>query len=59
MHKVIAAFSFVIATMWTVIAIAEGMRDGGLAVVVASAMLAAAFGFAGYRLLTKPPARFS
>lgn len=58
MHRFIAAFSFVIATMWAVIAVAEGVGGGGGAVVVVAALLSAAFTFAGYRLLTRPPQRF-
>ena len=58
MHKIIAAFSFVVATMWVVIVVAEIVNDGPTAVVVTSAALAAAFLFAGYRLLRHPPARF-
>ena len=58
MHKIIAAFSFVVATMWMVIVVAEVGNDGPTAVIVTSAALAAAFGFAGYRLLRNPPARF-
>ena len=58
MHKIIAAFSFVVATMWIVIVVAEVIGDGPVAVIVTSAALAAAFLFAGYRLLRHPPARF-
>ena len=58
MHRIIAAFSFVVATMWIVIVVAEVNNDGPVAVIVTSAALAGAFGFAGYRLLRHPPARF-
>ena len=58
MHKIVAAFSFVVATMWIVIVVAEIANDGAIAVIVTSAALAAAFLFAGYRLLRHPPARF-
>ena len=58
MHRIIAAFSFVVATMWIVIVVAEIGNDGPVAVIVTSAALAAAFLFAGYRLLRHPPARF-
>lgn len=58
MHKIVAAFSFVVATMWIVIVVAEVGSGGPAAVIVTSAALAAAFGFAGYRLLRNPPARF-
>ena len=58
MHKLIAAFSFVVATMWIVIVVAEIINEGALAVIITSAALAAAFLFAGYRLLRHPPARF-
>ncbi len=53
-----AAFSFLVGTMWVVIVIAEVLNDGAPAVIVTSGALAAAFGFAGYRLLRHPPARF-
>lgn len=58
MHRLVAAFSFVVATMWIVIVVAEIVNDGPVAVIVTSAALAAAFLFAGYRLLRHPPARF-
>jgi hypothetical protein len=58
MHRIVAAFSFVVATMWIVIVVAELANDGAVAVVVTSGALAAAFLFAGYRLLRHPPARF-
>ncbi len=58
MHRVVAAFCFIVATMWIVIVVAETLNDGPVAVIVISAALAAAFGFAGYRLLRNPPARF-
>ncbi len=58
MHRIVSAFSFVVAAMWIVIVIAEILNDGPLAVIVTSGALAAAFGFAGYRLLRHPPARF-
>lgn len=58
MHRIVAAFSFVVATMWIVIVIAEIVDDGPIAVIVTSTVLAAAFAFAGYRLLRHPPARF-
>ena len=58
MHKVIAAFSFIVASMWIVIAIAELSGPGGPLVAIVSAVLAATFLFAGWRLLTKPPERF-
>lgn len=58
MHRIIAAFAFIVGTMWFVIAIAELLGDGGVAVVAISFALSAAFDFAGYRLLTKPPERF-
>lgn len=57
MHRIVAAFSFVVATMWIVIVVAEIANDGPVAVIVTSVALAAAFGFAGYRLLRHPPAR--
>ena len=59
MHRFIAAFAFVVGTMWLVIAVAELIGGGGIAVVVASLAMAAVFDFAGYRLLTKPPDRFT
>ncbi len=58
MHRIVAAFSFLVATMWIVIVVAEILNEGPVAVVVTSAALAAAFLFAGYRLLRHPPARF-
>lgn len=58
MHRIVAAFSFVVATMWIVIVVAEVANGGPIAVIVTSAALAAAFLFAGYRLLRNPPARF-
>ncbi len=57
MHRFIAIFAFMVATMWLVIAVAEFFGDGGIAVVVTSLALAAVFIFAGYRLLTRPPKR--
>jgi hypothetical protein len=57
-HRIVAAFSFLVGTMWVVIVIAEVLNDGAPAVIVTSGALAAAFGFAGYRLLRHPPARF-
>lgn len=57
MHKIIAAFSFIVATMWIVIAIAEISGPGGPVAVIASAGLAAGFLFAGWRLLRNPPQR--
>lgn len=59
MHRFVAAFAFVVGAMWLVIAVAELFGDGGIAVVATSFALAAAFDFAGYRLLTKPPKRFT
>ena len=44
--------------MWIVIVVAEILNEGPVAVIVTSAALAAAFLFAGYRLLRHPPARF-
>ncbi|MDH3248604.1 MAG: hypothetical protein OEQ47_06565 [Acidimicrobiia bacterium] len=58
MHRIIAAFSFVVAAMWIVIVVAEIVGEGAPAVIVTSAAIAAAFLFAGYRLLRHPPARF-
>lgn len=58
MHRIVSAFSFVVATMWMVIVAAEIVNDGPVAVIVTSSALAAAFLFAGYRLLRNPPARF-
>ena len=58
MHRIIAAFAFIVGTMWFVIGLAELFGDGGVAVVFASFALSAAFDFAGFRLLTKPPERF-
>ena len=58
MHKIIAAFSFLVAVMWIVIVFAEVVNDGPVSVIVTSTALAAAFLFAGYRLLRHPPARF-
>ncbi len=58
MHRIIAAFSFVVATMWIVIVVAEVLNEGAAAVVVTAAALAVAFLFAGYRLLRNPPDRF-
>jgi uncharacterized membrane protein len=58
MHRIVAAFSLVVATMWAVIVIAEVLNDGALAVIITSGALAGAFGYAGYRLLRHPPARF-
>jgi hypothetical protein len=57
-HRIVAAFSFVVAAMWIVIVVAEIANDGPVAVIVTSAALAAAFLYAGYRLLRHPPARF-
>jgi small-conductance mechanosensitive channel len=57
-HRIVAVFSFIVATMWIVIVIAEIANDGPASVIVTSTALAAAFGFAGYRLLRNPPARF-
>lgn len=58
MHRIVAAFSFVVATMWIVIVVAEIVNGGPAAVIVTSVALAAAFLFAGFRLLRRPPARF-
>ena len=58
MHRIVAAFSFVVAAMWIVIVAAEIANEGPVAVIVTSAALAAAFLYAGYRLLRHPPARF-
>lgn len=58
MHRIIAAFSFVVATMWLVIVVAELLDEGAAAVIITAAALAAAFLFAGYRLLRHPPDRF-
>lgn len=58
MHRIAAAFSFIVASMWIVIVVAEIINEGALAVIITSAALAAAFLFAGYRLLRHPPARF-
>ena len=58
MHRIVAAFSFIVAIMWIVIVVAEIINEGALAVIITSAALAAAFLFAGYRLLRHPPARF-
>ncbi len=58
MHRIVAAFSFIVATMWVVIVIAEVSNEGAPAVIATSGALAAAFGYAGYRLLRNPPARF-
>ena len=44
--------------MWIVIVVAEIINEGALAVIITSAALAAAFLFAGYRLLRHPPDRF-
>jgi hypothetical protein len=57
-HRIVAAFSFVVATMWIVVVVAEIAGDGPVSVIVTSAALAAAFLYAGYRLLRHPPARF-
>ena len=46
-HRIIAAFSFTVATMWIVIVVAEIVNDGPVAVIVISTALAAAFLFAG------------
>lgn len=59
MHRIIAAFAFVVGTMWLIIAVAEFVGDGGTVVVLASLGLAAVFDVAGYRLLTDPPERFT
>ncbi len=58
MHKIIAAFSFIVASMWIVIAIAEISGPGGHIAAIASALFATAFLFAGWRLLRNPPERF-
>lgn len=58
MHRIVAAFSFIVAAMWIVITIAEATGDGSPWIVIAAGALALAFLFAGYRLLRHPPERF-
>lgn len=57
-HRLIAVFSILVATMWTVIAVAEYLGDRSIAVIVTAIALAFAFDFAGYRLIKHPPDRF-